>query len=387
MRLGTTLFALIAHALLAQPVTPALAADCSAETFQNDTAAALEACNLVLSQQTLTDHKRAEALKIRARSLHRLGRLDLAITDYELALSLAPTDPELHVRRGWTAFDKLEVDRAMRFAERALELNPRYASAFDLAGSVIWRAGNLVKALDGFDKAIALEPSEPRFRYHRFQLLEFRAREREALAEADIILGLAASALDQPNVIPYFGKFVSVRTAISLQRALLLSKMGRFDEADKAFNDLVDSAPNALTLARRASYRMFRRAPIELAQSDIDRAMALDSDYWLVHEQMGRAHLQAHRQEAALASYTRAMELNPADGSLRWRRALVLRGLDRVDEAIAEAAAAVERDPDFLQRKLLDLVKRGYLIHQPTPPSKAAIRDAVLACMLDEDCG
>jgi tetratricopeptide (TPR) repeat protein len=109
---------------------------CSVQGFEAQPATTVNVCTSILDAGGLSHSARAEALKIRARSLHSLGRLDEAISDYESALLLAPDDPELHVRRGWTAYDRHEFERVFGEAERALQLKPGYASAHDLIGAV-----------------------------------------------------------------------------------------------------------------------------------------------------------------------------------------------------------------------------------------------------------
>src|SRR5437879_6480123 len=91
---------------------------CSVPAFESRAAPTVDACTLMLDRTDLADGERAEALKIRGRALHRVGRLDDAIRDYESALRLAPKDPELHLRRGWTAYDKREFWRVLDHAAR-----------------------------------------------------------------------------------------------------------------------------------------------------------------------------------------------------------------------------------------------------------------------------
>src|SRR5580700_5634537 len=81
---------------------------CNVAAFETQPEATVAACTAVLDKSGLSDAERAGTLKIRARSLHTTGRLDDAIKDYDAALLLAPKDPELHLRRGWTAYDKAD---------------------------------------------------------------------------------------------------------------------------------------------------------------------------------------------------------------------------------------------------------------------------------------
>ena len=136
---------------------------CSVPAFEIRPDAAVEACTAILNAGGLSDRGRAEALKIRARALHSIGHLDEAIGDYELALLLAPDDPELHLRRGWTAYDKQDFNLVRSQAEQALKLKPEYAGANDLIGAAL--AHPSVRRLDearaAYNEAIRADPADP----------------------------------------------------------------------------------------------------------------------------------------------------------------------------------------------------------------------------------
>src|ERR1700693_6071935 len=72
------------------PAQPA----CSVAAFEIQPEATVAACTAVLAKSRLSDAERAETLKIRARSLHKTGRLDDAIKDYDTALLVAGNDPD-----------------------------------------------------------------------------------------------------------------------------------------------------------------------------------------------------------------------------------------------------------------------------------------------------
>jgi tetratricopeptide (TPR) repeat protein len=219
-------------------------------------------------------------------------------------------------------------------------------------------------------------------------LLQSIAHEREALEEADSILRMPADELDLPRRIYTWNKHVSLRVAISIERAVLLNRMGRFDEAEKAFDEIAEIEPSGLTFGIRADYHFIRQVALDVIQADIDKSLALEPDYWLGHDQQAHMHSRMNRPEAALAEYAKAAELNPKMGVLRWRRALVLRDLGRVDDATSEALIGLDSDRDLFWRKARALTERGYLsgIRSNPDPTMPAIRDAVRACMLDERC-
>ncbi|HTC05575.1 MAG TPA: hypothetical protein VK749_19360, partial [Xanthobacteraceae bacterium] len=160
---------------LAQPA-------CSVAAFEIQPEATVEACTAVLDKSGLSDSERAETLKIRARSLHVTGRLDDAIKDYDAALLLAPNDPELHLRRGWTAYDKVDFQTVLDQANEAIKLKPDYADAYDLVGAMLARreVGRQHEAMAVFAEAIRLDPNVPLFHIHLMDVSECCGMPEEA---------------------------------------------------------------------------------------------------------------------------------------------------------------------------------------------------------------
>src|SRR6202451_3058578 len=158
---------------------------CTVTAFETQPESTVAACTAVLDQAGLSDAARAEALKIRARSLHTTGRLDDAINDYDAALLLAPNDPELHLRRGWTAYDEADIKTVFDQANEASKLKPDYADAYDLVGATLARreVGRQHEAMPVFAEAIRLDPNVPLFHIHLMQVFTCCSMPEDALRE------------------------------------------------------------------------------------------------------------------------------------------------------------------------------------------------------------
>jgi tetratricopeptide (TPR) repeat protein len=373
---------------------------CSVTVFETDPRQAAANCTSVLSSDQLTTAERAEALKIRARSFHKTDRLDDAIRDYEEALKLAPEDAELHVRRGWTAFDKRDYDVVFAQANRALELKPGYAEVYALVGTALSMGGrnNFESAKAALDEAIRLQPLNPLYRFNRFGLLEENGFDNEAIDEADAILRLPLPLITKPGAAYIYLKHTTDRIAVEVKRAIILKTMGRTKEAEQAYDRAVELDPDALTYAMRAEFKLTHIAFIPNApmpqmqmksvQDDIDQAIALDPDYWFALNMQARLFLVRGEYASAAAYYVRALKGYPINGGMRWRYATALRQLGRGEEAITEATTAFRLDPGFMRDKLRDLRKFGYFVPTESEADlRPAIMDAVRACMIDERCG
>src|ERR1700730_11779236 len=390
--------ALVLACCAASP-SQSLAGDgCSVEVFETNAAQAAESCTSILNADGITAAARAEALKIRGRAMQRMGRLDDAIRDYEAALQIAPDDPELHVGRGSMAVDKRDLDLALDQARQALKLRPEYARAYNLIGAAFSLSGpeKFPQAKAAYDEAIRLEPNDPRSRYNLLNMLKTYRLYHEAVQKADAILQLPAPLITKKEAVTINLRRTTFRIAAAIERAGSLRWIGRTNEAMEAYARAVELDPDVLTYTWRAAFKLdqiaFARGvpppPTNAIQDDLDKALALDPDYWLSRQEQGELYLRRGQFELAVTEFARALKQFPINGSLRWTYARTLRRLGRREEAADEAITAFRLDPGFIVDKLSALRKRGYLAAiAPDADPRPALMDAVRACMLDEDCG
>ncbi|HEY0301620.1 MAG TPA: tetratricopeptide repeat protein [Rhizomicrobium sp.] len=376
-------FAVIALPSFAAAAEPAVA--CVVPTDAGDPGAAIDGCGVRLALPGLSNAERATALKIRGRANHMAGNLDNAIRDFDTAIELSPNDPELRVRRGWTAYDKGDYLYVIALAEQAVGLDHEHAPAFDLLGAAAAQTGNLALAKAAYDKSIEMQPNVVLSRFHRYQLYLQVGAQREALSELDELLRLDFAELDT-TFTELRGKRVSYRTLSRLDRATLLDAMGRHDDAERAFNDFVKVEPGPVSYGWRG-WHFFDRSQFDRAQADLVVALSYDEKFWILHNLQGQVYNYTDRYDSAIASFTRSLELEPKSGSSLWGRALALRELHRTAEATKDSLAAIAADRDFLQRKLGSLTKLGYLqVARNERVDMPAVQDAVRACMLDMKC-
>jgi tetratricopeptide (TPR) repeat protein len=373
---------------LTAPAAAAQTPACTTASALNDAAAALQACTALLATD-LAIADRVQALKIRARVARTLHRRDMAVSDIETALKLAPADAELHVLRGWHYFEQFQEDAALAQARRALELDPDEGDAYDLIGRVMYRTGDYARAGSNYDRALQLRPKGLFLRVHRYDLYTAMGRPRDAVAELDAILAFPDAVIAHGAVFEFRDRNVTFRTGARLYRALTLIALDRRNEATAIFDQLVAEDPNTVTFTARAEHhRHYESRPEADIKADLDKAIALDPSYWAPRNSLALLHFYAKRYAAAADDFGRAIELAPARGELRWWRSMALRKLDRIEEATTDALSALDVDPRYIVSRKLEMLRtRGYF---QTPKRgadvSAALRDAVQACMLDERC-
>lgn len=359
---------------------------CTVPVFGADKQAASAACTVVLNRSDLSNADRVRALITRGRALHRQLDIDAAIRDFDAAIALAPQDPEPLVRRASAAFFKKEYRTASELAERALRLNPRYAEAYDILGTVAQVAGNYRLAKAAYDQESELDPRSVVARFHRFEVFMKTDAQREGMRELDDLLEMNSPALDTES-LDFRGAEVSYRTLVRLERATMFESMGRYEDSIKALDDLVRTDPGAVSYGWRGWFYN-NRGQFDLALADINKALSYDPSLAILYNLKGQVYLYTKDYERAVAAFTRSIELRiDTPGSSYWSRALALRALHHTDEALKDAETAVTVDCCFLIGKSKTLIKLGYL--QPATANSdaaSAVRDAVRACMLDEQC-
>jgi tetratricopeptide (TPR) repeat protein len=359
---------------------------CSAAALEGDLNSVRQACTDLLQRPGLTDAARSKAYVIRGRASTGLSQFDSAISDYEIAIALAPRDPEPRARRGRAAFFKGDLELALKHAEDALALDGAHAPAYGVVGMVMRRKGNWPRANIALQQAIRLRPDEPSYQYERFQVLLSWDRPTDALQQADRILRMPARAITKPDAVLFKDVPTSYRIAVRLDRARLLHFNGRASEAETALNELVRDDPSGFTYAWRANYRHQEDAPEHLVRADLEEALARDPNYWFAHHTLGRVHFYAKRHAQAEAAFGSAKSLKSNSGQPRWWRAMALRELGRLQEAVEEAASVVDVDIGYLHNKLETLQERGYLPRAIDEAPEAMLRDAARACIVDPEC-
>jgi tetratricopeptide (TPR) repeat protein len=239
-----------------------------------------------------------------------------------------------------------------------------------------------------FAEAIRLDPNDPLFHIHLMDVSVCCGMPEEALREADAVLHLPVASITKPNATEFYLKRTSFRTVASLERARMLSILGRNDEAKQAYDQAVHDDPGALTYAGRAAFRLEQlQAPLDAVQADLDLALADDANNWFPHGLEGRVHFYRQDYAGAESEFARSLAIYPINGEMRWWHAMTLRLLGRGEDAAAEAVMAFRVDPGFMFGKIRTLQKFGFLPALSSDSDQiSAIYDAARACMLDEHC-
>src|SRR5262249_56135493 len=99
------------------------------------------------------------------------------------------------------------------------------------------------------------------------------------------------------------------------------------------------------------------------------KALEIDPDYARAHASLGSIAIFENDIPAAARHFERALALDPTDLVVLGNSSAVLKGLGRLNEAIALDEAVVRRDP----------VNTSWLFNLPSPPNSAGPSDPAIA--------
>jgi tetratricopeptide (TPR) repeat protein len=236
----------------------------------------------------------SETLFNRGAVLHRLGRLDEALSDYERALTLNPANVPALSNRGAVLLLQGRFEDAIANYDRALTISDRTALHYN-RGLACLSLGRNADALAAFDRALARDSNHVGALHQRGVALVKLNRHPDALTAFDRALSL------QP-----------ANAALCHDRACTLLHLNRANDALAAFDDALAVQPN-------------------FAEARTNRAAAL-------------LHLQ--RANDAFASFAKALKDDPRHAPAYYARARALHELNRLPDAIADYERFLALRPD-----------------------------------------
>jgi tetratricopeptide (TPR) repeat protein len=260
--------------------------------------------------------------------LHQAGRLDEAAALYKYVAKHFPSQPDPWRLLGLIALQKGDARAALEGFDKAIKLDPANAQyRFDRARAL--KAQNrLEAALVAYDKAVALDPAHADAWSGRGNILRDLGRREEALASYDRALQIQPAAAET-----------------WANRGALLRELERYDQA-------LASYERALALNPGAAEGLYNRAiallDLDRAQdalADCEAAVTLRPDWAEAWSNRGVVLRRLKRLPEALASHDRAVVLDPDSADGHYNRALALQDLKRLDEAIAGYDRAIALSP------------------------------------------
>ena len=304
------------------------------------------------------------AIAYMQRGVAKKGTRDFigAIADHGRALELVPGMVEALVNRAGARADVKDYEGALADLEEALRLEPEMPEAYNNRGTILERLDRWDEALIEFDRAIELEPDYAEPYANRSALLMKMGRApqdrlADALRASEGLPEVAGVQLELGTVYMQMGEHsMAVRSfdrAIQLdpelgvaylRRGNCYGFLGRSDRALADYERVIELAPEIPDGWSNRGILRRARGDLDGALADYEQALLLDARCAPAYTNRGSIRHARGDLDGALQDYSASLELSTSPEPMA-SRALVLRDLGRVDDAIADLERALTVAP------------------------------------------
>jgi predicted O-linked N-acetylglucosamine transferase (SPINDLY family) len=265
----------------------------------------------------------------RAQALHQQGQPASARLIYEEILRAQPEQFDALIALGVLTGQSGDLLQAVQYFDRAITVQPGNSGAHCNRGLALKQLKELDAALACFDRAITLDPKSAIAHYSRAEACRELGRFDEALANYE-----TAIAINPGFVHCYYG------------RGVVLQRSGRAEAAIASYDQVLRIKPDYFDAHLNRGVCLFSLGKHTEALASLEQAIALrpKAPVYLLR---GNVLKELHRLEAALASYDQAIAIEPGDAELHCARGTVLVLLGSVNAALASFDRAIAIKPDY----------------------------------------
>lgn len=190
-----------------------------------------------------------------------MGKLELALNNFDRALALHPRFPEALYSRANVLMALGRIIEAAESYARALAVAPDWPEALTNYGNALHELGRYAEALKSYDRAIVHMPSVAMLHSNRANVLRDMRRWAEALTSADRALAIEPRYVDalinRGNILQDLERYEDALAAFDLalslapdhlaalnNRANVLRDLHRHEQAAKTVTRLLELAPD-----------------------------------------------------------------------------------------------------------------------------------------------
>ena len=204
--------------------------------------------------------------------LLQLGELEKALTCYDQAIKLNPTNADCYANKGGVLNELNQYENASSICQQALSLNRQHVNALVNYGVVLSNLEQEAEALKIYDQALALDSTHLNALVNRGSLLNDLGRLDEALESCDRALEL------EPNHINAF-----------VTRASVLKSLERYEEALESYNQVLAINPQNVKAHLNKGSVLNDFGHFEEAYASFNQVLAIDKTH--VNARLNRSFL------------------------------------------------------------------------------------------------
>lgn len=305
----------------------------------------------------------------KARPNANMGKALLERREYEKALryldrsiELNPRDNRAITNRGSVYFALHDYEKALVNYQMAMEIDPGYFGTFINRGLLYMETGKLQEAMQDFNQAVALDPKFHYAYVKRGHLLRQLGRAQEALQEFNHALAIDNVDLEAliGRAIVYFDlkenakaladfdlaiSLAPVNGRLYLDRGFFYLNQGETDKALADFDLAVKYDPlNPEAYAKRGMARK-AKGQTETAMQDFDKALQIDPAHIVSRNNRMAIYFERKQFDKALEESNQAIAYAPFLDYLYKNRGMVRQAAGMVDQSVGDFTMAISKAP------------------------------------------
>jgi len=224
-----------------------------------------------------------------------------------------PNNPDLLYKIGTLYFDNNQLEEAIKYFKKVLEIVPEHKLALFNLGNAYTRLGNYEEAVKYWRQVISIDPNFTRAHYNLGLVYEKLGRVSEAISELQIALSLVRISggptslenrikqeLDRIQRVEMEKRgstALSQEVSTQLQLGMILMKQGKYEEAEKAFRELLELAPDFAEGYLNLGIVYLRLGKMKEAEEHLKKALELQPDNPSAYFHLGSIYLDQGRYE------------------------------------------------------------------------------------------
>lgn len=315
---------------------------------------AVERLEQILNADDLSTYIDPETLYLYAGLLYNeSGDFEKSIWSYDKALNLNPNEASAYNNRGMALYSLGRYEPAIQDYSKAIELKPDEASGYGNRGLAYFYLGNYEAAIKDYDKALELSPNNAMVYNDRGAAYNHLDQYERAIQDYSKSIELEpnqAIAYDNRGSTYYairqyelaisdFNMAIEIdpdRADTYNKRGLARSNLGRDEEAIKDFDLAIELNPDHAAAYHNRGVSYWRLKQTKRALEDYNKAIALNLDLAVAYNNRGLAYANLGDFNRAIQDYDKALTMDPNLAIAYNNRGSAYENLGRMQEAEAD---------------------------------------------------
>ncbi len=301
------------------------------------------------------------------------GDNDRAIADHNKAIELDPKYAGAYNGRGRAYAAKQDYDHAIADFDKAIELDPKYALAYHNRGTAYEEKGEYDRSITDFDKAIELDPKFAPTYNNRGAAFEKKGDSDRAIADFDKAIEVDPKYApaynnrgnayrkkgDSDRAIADYGKAIEldpIFSAAYVNRGTAYEKKGDYDRSIADYSKAIELDPKDARAYNGRGYAYEKKGDHDRSIADYSKVIELDPKYAPAYNDRAMVYFTAGKPAQGLPDAEKSLELHPDNPDALETRGLIFEALGRKQEAIADYRRALAMAPNL--QSSMDALKR-----------------------------